>query len=482
VIELPGNIITESMIRTMDNPERIVITQIEDRDVFTKFPDKIVALADGWTAGPVAAVLRGGVNAKAVLELLSECGVKEVVIYHLEEKVNDIEDIFLSTVVSEAHRLFDQVSIFWRHEASIFELIKNIGGDFAMLFFGAPLARSEVEPFYRKIKTVFPGKVAFVRGPMAEIELSGGDEIFKWVRERTYNASDFSIPSLLRNRKKQQDLRVDVILPSLNEEKTIAKVIETALEVKETGIIDEVILIDSNSSDNTVEIAREYGIPIYLHPEIRPDLGRYHGKGEAMFKSGLVSQADILAWVDTDIENITPSFFYGLLGPMLTDPQIKFVKGYFSRPVRVEATGVELGGGRVTEILARPWLNIHMPKLSGFIQPLAGTVAIYRDLFQSMRVPTNYGVEIAMLIQAVEANGLWSTCQVNLGEVIHRSKDVQGLSEMSYQILQVLDAMTADLPIQNSSLRRVLTAQGHFELSIKRFHTNWRSFEGIVAG
>jgi hypothetical protein len=143
--------------------------------------------------------------------------------------------------------------------------------------------------------------------------------------------------------------------------------------------------------------------------------------------------------------------------------------------VRVEASGLELGGGRVTEILARPWFNTYMPVLSGYIQPLAGTVAMYRDDLLRMRIPANYGVEVAMLIQAVTAAGLWSTCQVNLGEVIHRSKDVAGLSEMAFQILQVLSEF-AGADRRENLLRRVYSAQGHFEIGIKRFATVWREY------
>ena len=322
--------------------------------------------------------------------------------------------------------------------------------------------------------------MAIIRGPLTDIEFTAGDEIFNWVRKRTFEASDFSLPAVLRKYKKQLGIKTGVVLPTLNEEKTIARVIETVLEVKNIGVIDEVILVDSASTDNTVSIAREYRIPIYQHHEIAPELGGYHGKGEAMFKSGLITDSDIIAWVDTDIENITPTFFYGLFGPMLTNPEVKFVKGYFARPIRVETSGVELGGGRVTEILVRPWLNTFLPQLSGYIQPLAGTVAIHRDLFQKMRIPTNFGVEIAMLIQAVKYVGLWATSQVNLGEVIHKSKDVNGLSEMAFQILQVLTDLTGNLPETGKRsdpiIRHVYSSQGSFEISTKRFTTYWREF------
>lgn len=453
---------------------RIVVRSFADRGSLYEDHDDIVVLTDGWVAGPAAAVLRGGINAGAVLDVLECGGVTQLRVLHLEEKLPQLEDIFLSSVVARAHDMFDSVSINWRREATVFELIKAVGADHNMLFFGAPLADSEIMPFYNAIKEVYQGSVSIVRGPFRDLEFAESDEIYRWVRERTFEAGDFSLPAVMRGGKSKRGHKVAIILPSLNEERTIGQVIETALEVKTAGLADEVILIDSASTDNTVAIAKSYGIPIYLHPEIAPELGSYRGKGEAMFKSAFVTDADILAWVDTDIENITPRFFYGLLGPILTNPDIRFVKGYFTRPVRVEASGLELGGGRVTEILARPWFNTYMPLLSGYIQPLAGTVAICREDMLKMRIPANYGVEVAMLIQAVTNAGLWSTCQVNLGEVIHRSKDVLGLSEMAFQILQVLSEFEGGA--RENLLRRVYSAQGHFEIGIKRFATIWRDY------
>ena len=443
--------------------------------------DGIVAVTDGWRDGPLAAVLRGGNNARAVLDLLARSGVKDLQIIHLEEKLPQLEEIFLSSVVAPANAMFDHVNVRWQREASLPELLTNIGGDYAMLFFGAPLAASELLPLQEKIRAGYDGGISIVRGPISDIDFDEADEINKWVRARTYDAADFALAAVLKNYKKKLGKRIAVILPSLNEAKTVGKVIKTALEVQQAGIIDEVILMDSASTDNTVEIARSYGIPVYLHQQVRPELGAYRGKGEAMFKSALVTEADILAWIDTDIETITPRFFYGLLGPLLADAGIRYSKGYFARPVRVEASGIEVGGGRVTELLARPWINTFMPELSGYIQPLSGAVAIYREDLLKMRIPVNYGVEIAMLIQVVQQAGLWATCQVNLGDVVHRSKDVVGLSEMAFQITSVLADMGQRQPGSrpNENFRRVYSAHGQFEIGIKKFKTVWRDFSRL---
>lgn len=462
-----------------EDETKITISDPEDTSAFNSDPKGIVIMTDGWTDGPVAAALRGGNNALAVLEVIARLGFKEIIIFHNEERISQMEEIFLSTVVPAAHELFEKARILWRFDSSFTEMIQSVGGEYKMLFVGAPLTASEAIPFFKKIKNVFQGNLAIVRGPVRDIEFSESDEIFRWVRERTYDAADFSLAMVLLNYKKKLNVKVDVILPALNEEKTIGKVIETALEVKDSGIIDNVIVIDSGSSDDTVQIAESYKIPVYTHQKIKPELGSYSGKGEALFKSYFVSDADILAWVDTDIENITPTFFYGLIGPMLFNSDIKFVKGYYARPIRIETYGIELGGGRVTEILARPWINLHFPHLAGYIQPLAGTVAIYRNFYEKLKIPTNYGVEIAMLIQAVDLCGLWSTCQVNLGEVMHKSKDIAGLSEMSFQIMQVLDNLLNNLEAteaKNISLRQIFSSQGHFEVSIRKFNNYWRNF------
>ncbi len=450
------------------------IAEYEEEDIGQ---DGIFAISDGWRDGAVAAVLRGGTNAWAVLELLAKSGVRDITIIHLEERLPELGELFLSTVVAPANAMFESVTIIWRRDPTIEELVHSIGADYAMLFFGAPLAHSELLPFYGRIRAVYGGSVTIVRGPMKEIEIDEGDEIYSWVRARTFDAADFSLRAVLKNYKRKLGKKIAVLLPSLNEERTVGNVIKTALEVQKAGIIDEVILIDSASADGTVDVARSYGIPVFLHRDIRPELGSHRGKGEAMFKSAFVTDADIIAWVDTDIASIAPRFFYGLLGPMLSNPAIRFSKGYFARPITVEASGVELGGGRVTEILARPWINAFMPQLAGYIQPLAGTVAVYRDAFMKMRVPVNYGVEMAMLIQAVEREGLWATCQVNLGEVKHKSKNVLGLSEMAFQIIQVLAEM-GDLygDSRQNVLRRVYSAHGRFEIGTKKFATIWRAF------
>lgn len=326
------------------------------------------------------------------------------------------------------------------------------------------------------MKECFSGHVTIVRGSIEAINFDSSDSVYKWLYAKTYTYKDFSFAGVLSELKKRSGKKIAVLLPSLNEEKTVGKVITTAKEVQEIGLIDELILIDSNSSDKTVQIAKNAGIPTYIHQEIRKDLGSYEGKGEAMYKSAYITDADILIWVDTDIESITPSFFYGLIGPLLTNPELRFVKGFFERPVDIRSNGIELGGGRVTELLMKPWINLHMPELSGFIQPLSGTVAIYREDFLQMKIPVNYGVEIAMLLQMNKRKGICSICQVNLGTVIHKSKDVMALSDMSFQILQTLDFFSGQKS-SNSTYRKVYTRDSNFQIVSKKHEFIIREFK-----
>ncbi|MBN7773954.1 glucosyl-3-phosphoglycerate synthase [Clostridium aminobutyricum] len=438
--------------------------------------DSVTVITDGWGEGKAASILRGGSNAASVLKVMNQLGFKEITIFHIEEKIDHMEDVFITSVVQPAHLLFDKVSVIWRNDSNVFELLKYMNDEYDMVFLGAPLTVSEIDSFYAKVKGSFDGNIAIVRGICEDIDLDNTDDVHKWMYERTYTYSDFSFAMVLKELKRRLGKKIAVLLPSLNEEKTVGKVIETAKEVQEVGIIDEIILIDSDSIDKTVEIAKNAGIPFYIHQKIREDLGSYSGKGEAMYKSAYITDADILIWVDTDIESITPSFFYGLIGPMLTNKDIRFVKGFYERPVDVKSSGVELGGGRVTEIMMRPWINLYMPELSGFIQPLSGTVAIYKEDFLQMRIPINYGVEIAMLIQMLESKGIWSICQVNLGTVIHKSKDVIALSDMSFQILQTLQALVNEEP-PNTTYRRVFTNDNNFMIVSKRHDITWRTFE-----
>jgi glycosyltransferase involved in cell wall biosynthesis len=238
--------------------------------------------------------------------------------------------------------------------------------------------------------------------------------------------------------KKRRGLTVSLALPSLNEEATVGRVIRTVKKrlMDEIPLLDEIVLIDSNSTDRTREIARRLNVPVYVHQQLLPDLPAREGKGEALWKSLLVTRGDILLWIDTDIVNIHPRFVFGILGPLLRYPHIHFVKGFYRRPLKVGTKTQAGGGGRVTELIARPLINLFYPELSGIVQPLSGEYGARRSFLEQIPFFSSYGVETGLLIDAYEKFGLSGIAQVDLLERIHHNQPLEALSKMSFIILQ----------------------------------------------
>jgi nucleotide-binding universal stress UspA family protein len=260
----------------------------------------------------------------------------------------------------------------------------------------------------------------------------------RWFAENTFHASEFREIAKLVDLKEKQRVTISLGLPALNEEKTIGLVIrriKTAL-MDRVPLLDQMVVVDSDSTDRTREIAAELGVPVVRHSEILPELGTYQGKGEALWKSLHVLDGEIVCWIDTDIRNIQPRFLFGLLGPLLREPRIGYVKGFYRRPIRHGTTLVAEGGGRVTELMARPLINLFFPELSGIIQPLAGEYAGRRALLESVPFFTGYAVEIGLLIDVLDAAGLSAIGQVDLERRIHRNQPLVNLSQMSFTILQ----------------------------------------------
>lgn len=265
-------------------------------------------------------------------------------------------------------------------------------------------------------------------------------EVEKWFAENTFHAREFEDLDRLVERKRQRGWTISLALPALNEEETVGGVIRVLRDhlMQKVPLLDEMVLIDSDSTDRTREIAEAEGIPVYRHQEILPHLGSYRGKGEALWKSLYVVRGDVVVWVDTDIRNMHPKFVYGLVGPLLREERILFVKGYYRRPVQIGNQLYETGGGRVTELVARPVLNLFFPELSGLIQPLAGEYAGRREALEQIPFFTGYGVEMGMLIDLLARFGLHAIGQVDLEQRIHRNQSLQSLSLMAFQIVQVV--------------------------------------------
>jgi nucleotide-binding universal stress UspA family protein len=262
----------------------------------------------------------------------------------------------------------------------------------------------------------------------------------RWFAENTFSSSEFEEAQRLLALKQQQGLTISLALPALNEEATIGAIISSikAALVDEVPLIDEIVVIDSRSTDRTVAIAAELGVPVHVHQDILPQYGSFQGKGEALWKSLYVLNGDIITWIDTDIRNMHPRFVFGILGPLLRDPKLMYCKGFYRRPLLDQEYLKASGGGRVTELTARPLLNLFYPELSGFVQPLAGEYAGRRSALEQAPFFTGYGVEIGLLIDLVERHGLRALAQVDLKQRIHRNQELPSLSHMAFAILQVV--------------------------------------------
>ncbi len=262
----------------------------------------------------------------------------------------------------------------------------------------------------------------------------------KWFAENTYQADEFADLRHLLELKQRRAVTISLALPALNEQATVGKVIrtiKTAL-MDQVPLLDEIVLMDSDSTDRTRQIASRLGIPVYIHQQLLPELDARCGKGEALWKSLLVTRGDIIAWIDTDIVNIHPRFVYGIIGPLLLDPRLQFVKGFYRRPLRVSGALQASGGGRVTELTARPLLNLFYPELSGIVQPLAGEYAGRRSALEHLPFSSGYGVETGLLIDIFERHGLSAIAQVDLLERIHHNQPLEALSKMSFAIVQTV--------------------------------------------
>ena len=304
-------------------------------------------------------------------------------------------------------------------------------------------------PFADRILREAPGAVIAVKSgrplPQAMYDESAGVEaisilVDKWFAENTFHADEFSRLRDLVELKRQQGLRISLALPALNEEETIGKVIRTMKKelMQRMPLLDEIVLIDSNSTDRTREIAKKEDVPVYIHQQLLERLGARRGKGEALWKSLLVTRGDIIVWVDTDIVNIHPRFVYGIIGPLLMNPQIQFVKGFYRRPLKVDGKMQAGGGGRVTELTARPLLNLFYPELSGIVQPLSGEYGGRREALERAPFFSGYGVETGLLIDVYERYGLQAIAQVDLLERIHHNQHLEALSKMSFAIIQTV--------------------------------------------
>ncbi len=248
---------------------------------------------------------------------------------------------------------------------------------------------------------------------------------------RTHVASEFPLEALVAAKG---TTTVSVCIPARNEEPTVGAIVRTIRStlVDPLGLVDEVIVIDDHSTDRTAERAAEAGATVVRASEVLTGFGEGHGKGEALWKSLHASSGEIVLWCDADVRDFDIRFITGLLGPLLMDPALGFVKGFYERP----DDGQVRGGGRVTELVARPLFTLLLPELAGIVQPLSGEYGGRRRVLEQVPFVEAYGVDIAMLIDIATMFGTDAIAQVDLGMRIHRNRPLTELSPMAAQVMQ----------------------------------------------
>lgn len=280
----------------------------------------------------------------------------------------------------------------------------------------------------------------------------------RWFGARTSAAADWDVPILI---ERKGATRVSVVLPALDEEPTIGLIIDGVRKLAErTGLVDEIIVMDSGSADRTAEVAVAAGARVHHRDVVLPGWGSQPGKGEVLWKALHVTTGDILVYLDADLTDFGEHYVTGLLGPLLADEAVLMVKAFYDRPL-LDVSAV--GGGRVTELMARPLLNALVPELSGVVQPLAGEYAARRSLLETLPFAAGYGVETGLLIDAFRGHGLDAVAQVDLGQRTHGHQDTAALGRMAATILHTV-------------LRRVDPAQ-----ALSPVLTQFRRVAGVAA-
>jgi glucosyl-3-phosphoglycerate synthase len=283
-----------------------------------------------------------------------------------------------------------------------------------------------------------------------------------WYDRRTWHWRDWPAEVLLES-KHHAGVRISVVIPARNEERTVADVVGAlrAALVERIPLVDEVVVIDSDSADRTAEVAARAGATVHRARDIAPELGAYPGKGEALWKSLLVTAGDLLVFVDADLTQWGPHFVTGLLGPLFADAGVLLVKGFYARVAAFTDGSVSTEGGRVTELVARPLLSLWWPELSGVVQPLAGEWAARRELMESLPIPVGYGVELSTLIDTAARHGLDGVAQVDLDSRAHKHQADHDLALMAAELLMVAERRRSPGPLPDGPvLQQFVRAPG----------------------
>jgi glucosyl-3-phosphoglycerate synthase len=260
-------------------------------------------------------------------------------------------------------------------------------------------------------------------------------ETQQWLETRCLDGDGIDAPALAR-RKAADRLTVTVCLPALNVEQTVGPIVQAirAAHMDDVQLVDELVVINGPSRDQTARQAAAAGARVVDERDVLAEAGAGSGKGDALWKSLAATSGDLILWLDADVHGFDPSVVPAMLAPLIEQPEVAFVKAHYRRAFEDSPAG----GGRVTELCARPLLNLYFPELAVFAQPLAGEVAGRRDLLETIPFCGGYGVEIAMLIDVWRAVGLGAMAQVDLGSRRHNHQDLAALGQMAFTITQAV--------------------------------------------
>jgi len=261
---------------------------------------------------------------------------------------------------------------------------------------------------------------------------------------RSFDHSSYPAARIAAERA-ERGLGVSVCLPARDCAETVGEIVAVLRELREQGAIDEIVVVDAASADGTAEVAERAGAVVRQEAELMPSYGRVLGKGDAMWRALSVLEGELVCFLDADTLDFSAHFATGLLGPLVCEPGVSFVKGFYRRPYAPGGSphapggaSEPEGGGRVNHLMARPALQLFYPQLAAVRQPLAGEVAARRELLERLPFATGYGVEIAMLIDAWREVGLEGIAQVDLEEHRNRHQPLSALTPMALTVLATI--------------------------------------------
>ncbi len=302
----------------------------------------------------------------------------------------------------------------------------------------------------------------------------------QWIQNNTFHHSDFNNIAELVEAKTRKGVKISLCFPTLNEENTIAKqilIMKSELMTR-FALLDEIVVIDSGSNDATRQVARTFGADVYLADDILPELERFKGKGENLWKALYICKGDIIVYIDADIKNIHHRFVYALLGPLLLKDNIKYAKAFYDRPIATGKNTVRpTGGGRVTELVIRPLFALFFPELTQIIQPLSGEYAGYRDIFDKIPFPIGYGVETSLILDIYHHWGLDVIAQVDLDRRVHRNQETKALGRMAFVIIKTFINRMRELGVAEIK-KEMFEEMIQYSLFKNKFEPTIFNFEG----